>query len=223
MRDPDALDQRITNFDLPSVGLHNPGADAAWFRERLRAEGIAPHAESYVARALRALDQMEEGMAGRWQPPPDEDQGDKIRSASGILFVIRALRRALDRRSNAFSSKWHLLRGPDVNLIAYRDRTQERDKIWELLVAALCARVFDDVTLADHENPDIRCSMRGEVWGIECKILCSAKPSAQQDHLLDKATQLEEAGISHGVIAVNMETIIEKRRVSIAPSAIVLG
>jgi hypothetical protein len=211
MRDPDAPDERVGDFSLPGLRIQGPGGEASWFRERLRAEGVTLHPSSYVARALDALEEMARGIAGRWQPAPGEDQGEKIRSASGILFLIRAVRCAVERRPNAFASKWHLFRGPDVNLVAYQGRTQERDKMWEVFIAALCECVFDDVVLANHENPDIRCSARGEDWGIECKILYTDKPGAQRDQLLDKAAQLEEAGISCGVIAVNITGLLDHR------------
>jgi len=199
MRDPDAPDEPLAAFSLPDVRVQDPGGDAAWFRRQLREKGIALHGDSYVARALVALEEMAEGIEGRWQPPPGEDQGEKIRSASGLLFLIKAVRQALEHRPDAFTSKWRLFRGADVNLVAYgaQSRTKERDKMWELFIAALCERVFDDVVLAEHENPDVRCSVREEQWGIECKILYSDKPDTQQDQLLDKATQLEKAGITN--------------------------
>jgi len=212
MRDPNAPDERLAVVFLPDERVADPGADAAWFRQQLAAKGMQLHPKSFVAQALDALAEMAEGIAGRWRPSEGEDQGEKIRSASGILFLIRAVRRALERRPDAFSSKWSLFRGADVNLTAYgAQMTQERDKMWELLVAALCEREFDGVRLANHENPDIRCLLRGEEWGIECKLLYTKKVSAQQDQLIEKAKQLEEAGIKRGVIAVNITGLLDHR------------
>jgi hypothetical protein len=211
VRNPDAPDEPIAEFSPPETRVDDPGADLAWFREVLREKKITPHPDSFVARALDALDEMAAGIAGRYRPPPGEDQGEKIRSASGMLFLIRAVRRALEKRPDAFASKWYLFRGADIGLVAYDAgrRTLERDKMWELLVAVLCERVFHQVTLADHLNPDIRCFLRGEEWGIECKLLYSQNAGAQQDELLHKASQLEGSAIKNGVVAVNITGLLD--------------
>lgn len=69
---------------------------------------------------------------------------------------------------------------------------------------------MDDVELApEGDNPDVRCSVRGLRWGLECKIIYSTNPRRQIETLGDKVEQIQKSPVERGVVAVNVSALLD--------------
>ncbi len=127
--------------------------------------------------------------------------------------LVHFIRTAVEIDPNVFDGKWPLFRGQDAILARYRGPSPTRNFTWELYVAARCLARTANVRIAQgNENPDVRCNLGDNAWGIECKVPDSRDPEQQVRLIKKAARQLQDAGVDRGVIAVNLTSVVDHTR-----------
>ncbi len=117
--------------------------DLDWFRAEALTRGVR------IAREMKsALDVLEP--LARWA-----DDGGKTKldlsswhmiDAAGTAALICATRRIQERNPRLAPYLWKMLKS-ESRLALPTKRTEERDKMWEIVVAGACSGIFDDVRL----------------------------------------------------------------------------
>lgn len=92
------------------------------------------------------------------------------------------------------------------------------NKIFELLIAAICMSFSEDIEL-DHpenskgDNPDVMVKYDNKKWGIACKVLHSENVKTIHDNLLKGIDQIEKSEAEKGFVAINLKNIIDLDKV----------
>jgi hypothetical protein len=133
---------------------------------------------------------------------------------TGAAHLVRSVRAAVERNSTVFDGKWGLFAGPDVVLARSYRRVPERDRVWELYIAAACLKLDSsaDVRVANNDNPDIQCVVRGTLWGIECKAFGSLDTARHVSNLEKALRQIEDSSVERGLVAVNLTAALDHSR-----------
>ena len=142
-------------------GFERFGEDAQWFRDLLAEKGVKIKSPSPMDDALKAMTQISDAVKSGIEPALRNGNAllRLLTDGVGGRHLISFVRRAVAINPKVFDGKWHLFRGPDALLARYRGHSPTRNFMWELYVAALCLRGTRDVTIAENDNPDVRCKL----------------------------------------------------------------
>ena len=196
-------------------GFEKFGEDAEWFRKKLAEEGVKLNGGSPMDEALKAMSKIADTVTYGIEPelPNGEALLRLLTDGVGGRNLVQFVRKAVGIDPGVFDGKWWLFRGPDALLARYRGQSSTRNFIWELYVAARCLLGTKDVQVARaNENPDVRCSLGDDIWGIECKVPDSRDPERLMKLVKEAARQLQGTDIDRGVIAVNLTSVLDHSR-----------
>lgn len=196
-------------------------ADVLWFGRALRERGVnlpahitpaleAAHDIGIIIHGTKLLaDKLPEGVRVQTHIPSTFD----IRLAAAVISLIRAFRRALSRDPELLEDAWRVISG-GAPLAIPQHQTNNRDHIWEVINAAVHSQFASDVQLNESgAGADVKGMFRGVQWGIECKVLYTAKVERRIDRIIDGVKQLEsDSSIEKGVVAVNVTDCIDHDR-----------
>jgi hypothetical protein len=95
---------------------------------------------------------------------------------------------------------------------------QAANKLFELYMAAVAIQCGEQVALDDPhssrgDNPDILVTIRGQRWGIACKVLHGKTPQGFLDNLAKGLDQIDRSSAQIGVVAFNFKNIMEHDRI----------
>ena len=184
--------------------------DAEWFEQLLRQHHVTVANPSAMRTDLDIMKKLGRAFRGEETLPDNADVPCLFRRALGLDFIIKAIYRASKTPSaNQILGKLGLFCGPDVLLTDSSPQSQERDLVWEVIVACLSACFTIDLTFAE---PDVRCNHEGTRWGSACKILYTTIRDNQIDRIIDGAKQLESSTADLGCVVVNVSNSINHQR-----------
>jgi hypothetical protein len=205
---------------MPSL-LPIDSDDVLWFGRTLRERGvdlpahITPALEAarelgiIVHLTKLAADKLPQGVRLQTHIPNTFD----IRLAAAVISLIRAFRRALSRDPKLLEGAWRVISGGAPLAIPQR-QTNDRDHVWEVVNAAIHSRFASDVQLNESgAGVDVKGMFRGVQWGVECKVLYTAKVERRIDRIITGVKQLEsDTSVEKGVVAVNVTDCIDHAR-----------
>jgi hypothetical protein len=170
-----------------------------WLRKTMDGHGVAVYRGSALDRALVAFGRA---LADKHKPMTRED----ARDALGVGYLARVLNEANPTVIDSITD-WRLFGGTDVNLLRPAKRSEARDKVWEIFVAALLSRRIETRL---EEPPDLMCRHDDRHWGVACKLLNTGKASSQRDRVVEGAQQLHDAApkSSHGIVVVGVTDLL---------------
>jgi hypothetical protein len=184
----------------------NTGLHARWFRAFLAQRGVVLRRGCAFDRSLATLDRFVQMMVTGHQPPMSlQEKFSLAADAIGTDFMTKAIHRTIAQTAEPFADFWPLFASGDPLQVRNGKQTMARDRVWELLVAALVADYSSNVI--PDERPDIHCTYLGQRWGIACKSFHTTDRDRQVDAIVEAAKQLEKAPVDRGVVAVNLANV----------------
>jgi hypothetical protein len=184
--------------------------DAEWFEQLLRQHHVTVANPSALRADLDIMKQLGRAYRGEETLPDNADVPHLFRRALGLDFIIKAIYRASKTPAvNQILGKLSLFCGPDVLLTEASPQSQERDLVWEVIVACLSACFTTDLTFAE---PDVRCDYEGTKWGSACKILYTTNRDKQIGRIVGGAKQLGLSTAELGCVVVNVSNSINHQR-----------
>jgi hypothetical protein len=192
--------------------------DVLWFWRTLRERG--GNLRAHITKALEAAremgivvhaakllsDKLPQGVHVQINVPSTFD----IQLAAAVISLIRAFRRALSRDPKLFGAAWRVI-SSGAPLAIPQHRSSDRDHVWEVINAAVHFQFASNVQLNESAaGVDVKGIFRGVRWGIECKVLYTAKVEHRIDRIIDGVKQLEsDSSVEKGVVAVNVTDCID--------------
>ena len=155
-------------------GLGAIGTSVDWLRDHLQAMGVRVHSEARLAAGFAAVESFRE-IAHTHDVVRFENADlahDFWSEAVGMDFLSKALHHAWDLGLRPAKPYWSSLASAEPNVFRPANSAQERNRVWELLVASICRTFCDDVTL---EEPDVMCSYRGQSVAVALKVAYSER------------------------------------------------
>lgn len=192
--------------EIQIVSVASFDDEVAWLRRLLRKKGAVPPSGSTSNDLLAAAENLARAYRQQISLPFTENL---LCNALGTAYVVKAIHRTIRKTARPFASHWKHFRGADICLTRDARRSEARDKVWEMVIASLCA---DFARAVDLREPDVRCEFRDVDWGIACKNLYSRSASHQINRIVEGAKQVEGSGSELGVVAVNATSLIDRNR-----------
>jgi len=203
----------------------NTGLHARWFRAFLAQRNVKLRPGCPFDVSLATLDRFVQLMqAGRQPAMSLHEKYTLAANAIGTDFTTKAIHRTIATTESSFTEFWPLFAVADALQTCAGKQSGARDRLWELLVAAVVADYATEVM--PDERPDIHCTYLGQRWGIACKSFYSSDRDRQVDAIVDGAKQLEEAPVDRGIVAVNLANVfphLELFKIDFPTSAHAIG
>lgn len=183
------------------------------FRRLLSRFGVTPNPTSWIAREFSELEAFvqESGLerSEPWTPMSVEHWLGRLRRAADLLVAHREFERAavtLDQES--VGEILRLLGRGSHPTGAPAERSQARDRVFEIVVAGAIGRFATDVAL---EEPDVICQFEGLRWGVACKVAYSDMRRVFRS-VKRGADQLQRSEADTGIVAVRVTDIFPHER-----------
>jgi hypothetical protein len=190
----------LTVTSRTSTGVH-----ARWFRTFLAEHGAALTPGCAFDGSLVTLDRFVGFMEAGRHPPMSVDESFCLAAdAIGADFMTKAIHRTVAQTSSSFADFWPLFSTGDAVQVRPGKSSVARNRLWELLVAALLAEYSSDVVPGE---PDIHCTYLDRRWGVACKAFYTTDRDHQVKVIVDGAKQLERAPVDRGIVAVNLANV----------------
>jgi hypothetical protein len=185
--------------------------NAAWFRDHLQQRGVNVGVGSPFDESLKAAESIARAHRDGQHPQMSgEEFREFFQTGLGVDYMVRAVHRALPNGLDAGGDvPWRSFRGPDVSLLRDAPQSQDRDRAWEILLAALVAPFSRGVEMAE---PDVRCEFGSAKWGLAAKVLYTGNRNRHIDRIVEGARQVENSDVDVGVVAVNVTNLIEHEK-----------
>lgn len=176
-------------------------------RQILIDEGIKIDSQSVYHQAYDNAQKVFES----WQAkcvPEDLNEQEAVSDLAN-LFVLSDLivtAKGTPQEQIIFPKLRNIVKG-DPRLLQQGDRSQQRDTVFELLVAKTCNRLGENVAL---KEPDVTCLFDGHKWGIACKTangISDTVSKAIRTGEKQIEREAKKGNIEYGVVAVNITNV----------------
>jgi len=184
--------------DLGVIGASQLVDMATWTLNRFRELRIPVPQDSRLERARSIV-----GAASSGHALNSPQLAEAIRTVLEMRWIARALRDAPPRPQRLTNAVATMLSGPDIEEAA-NGRTKPRSLQFELYIAALLTAGRVPVK---YEEPDLLIHYLGEWVGIAVKRPRSRRRIAK---LIDKAADQIERRASRGMVAINVDGLLDE-------------
>jgi hypothetical protein len=178
-----------------------------WFRDVLKENGVVLEPGSPFDRQLRSVGNMARFYHSGKPIPSDIDPYLHLREAMGTDYLIRAIHRERTVLIPTMKRHWVNFQGPDVLLQYTFTPCQQRNKVWEVLVAAIVSRFCFDTEL--NERHDVLCTRGGRRWALECKVFNTDNMKTNIELIMKGVAQVDDSDADVGMVVVNLTGFFE--------------